>query len=205
MDGSLWISFVIVSAINIATPGPANLNTMRRALQLGAWRVVPLILGNAFGLALGGALCAAGVIPLLLAADHLWPLFQWIGIAYLLWLGGRLLRSSEGLQHATAATPVTGTALFVEAFTLAISNPKALLFYVAMLPQGIAATGSFSAQAAVLVASYCVLSILSLTGYASFAQVLRGKGLTQRGHDRFRRLCGALLIGFALKLLWSLR
>ena len=49
MNWAVWVSFAAVSAVNIVTPGPANLNTVRRAMQLGIAQVAPTILGNALG------------------------------------------------------------------------------------------------------------------------------------------------------------
>ncbi len=62
MVWAVWLSFATISAANIVTPGPANLNTLRRALQLGFLPVLPTIFGNALGLAWEER-CARGVFP----------------------------------------------------------------------------------------------------------------------------------------------
>lgn len=85
MNWALWASFAAISAVNIVTPGPANLNTVRRAMQLGMYHVAPTIYGNALGLALGGAICAAGITSFVMSSDLLWSFFQWVGVAYLAW------------------------------------------------------------------------------------------------------------------------
>ena len=136
MNLTLWLSFATVSAVNIVTPGPANLNTVRRAVQLGGKRVVPTILGNALGLAVGGVVCAAGITSFVTASNALWSLFRWLGVAYLSWLGTKLLIKTEPLALNTSAdVPIGASKLFWEAFLLAATNPKALLFYMALFPQ----------------------------------------------------------------------
>lgn len=202
MSWALWTTFAMVSAVNIVTPGPANLNTLRRALQLGARRVVPTILGNALGLALGGTLCAAGITAFAMASPLWWQAFRWIGIAYLAWLGVKLLVKREKILSAEADGPaVRAHALFAEAFLLAASNPKALLFYIALFPQVLDPAQPLAPQAALLIASYCALSILSLGTYSALAQLLRRSVMTQARYDRFRQVSGVVLIGFALKLM----
>jgi hypothetical protein len=98
MNWALWLSFATISAVNIVTPGPANLNTVRRAIQLGVFQIAPTILGNALGLVVGGAICAAGITSVVMASDLHWYRFQWVGVAYLAWLGVKLLIRKETLS-----------------------------------------------------------------------------------------------------------
>ena len=136
MSWALWVSFAAISAVNIVTPGPANLNTVRRAMQLGMAQIAPTTFGNALGLAVGGVVCAAGITSFVMTSGLLWSLFQWVGVAYLAWLGVKLLIKKETLSlHSQTDSTVPARALFFEAFLLAATNPKALLFYMALFPQ----------------------------------------------------------------------
>lgn len=101
MAWTTWISFVAVSAANIVTPGPANMNTLRRALQLGFAPVMPTILGNALGLAVGGFLCAAGVATLIVGSKTVWIVFHGFGVAYLGWLDLKLVFRQEPILIGT--------------------------------------------------------------------------------------------------------
>lgn len=206
MNWALWVSFAMISAVNIVTPGPANLNTVRRAIQLGMHQVAPTILGNALGLAVGGAICAAGITSFVMSSDLLWSLFQWVGVAYLAWLGIKLLIRKETLSlHSQTDAAVPARALFLEAFLLAATNPKALLFYMALFPQILDPERDLATQASILILTYCGLSILSLTTYSTLAHVLRSRFMTQARYDRFRQISGVILIGFAAKLLMNMR
>lgn len=201
MTWAIWLSFAAISAVNIVTPGPANLNTLRRAVQLGGRRVLPTILGNALGLALGGALCAAGIASFVLGSALLWPLFRGVGVVYLAWLGLRLMSRSETLLLDEAgAAAVSGATLFREAVLLAATNPKALLFYMALFPQVLEEGRGVAGQAGLLILTYCALSILSLGSYAALAGLLRKRIMTQARYDGFRRVSGVVLIGFALAM-----
>jgi threonine/homoserine/homoserine lactone efflux protein len=201
MNLALWISFATVSAVNIVTPGPANLNTLRRAVQLGGKQVLPTIFGNALGLAVGGMICAAGIASFVMGSGVLWALFQGLGVAYLGWLGIRLLLKTEQLSlDQTTHAKISAQTLFSEAFFLAATNPKALLFYMALFPQVLDQQHSLLPQAGVLVLTYCGLSILSLSTYAVLADLLRRHFFTQARYTRFRQISGLVLMGFAIKL-----
>lgn len=208
MSFEAWLAFTLISAANIITLGPAILNTIRRAAQLGFKQCLPTIAANAAGLAVAGFACAFGVAAFVLASEWLWFLFRWAGVLYLAYLGLRLIFVRETLdlgQSASAPPSVSTRTLFLEAFTLAVSNPKAVLFYVAIFPQVIQPDAPAGPQALVLVSTYCAISLASLTTYAALAGVLRARLLTQSRYRGFRILSGMLLLGFAGKLAKEVR
>lgn len=197
----IWCSYATISAANIITPGPANLNTLRRALQLGFVPVLPTIFGNALGLAVGGVLCAGGVATFVVTSDVVWALFHWLGVTYLAGLGLKLMFKGEPIvwgKDTVRSVPLW--LLFREAFLLAVTNPKALLFYLALFPQVLDPNIALWPQSTVLVLTYCALSILSLSTYALAAEKVRTRFLTQERYDRFRMCSGIVLLGFAAKL-----
>jgi len=208
MSFEAWLAFTLISIANIVTPGPAILNTIRRSAQLGFRRCVPTILANAVGLAVAGFACAFGVAAFVLASDWLWFIFRWAGVLYLIYLGLRLIIKKEtldlGAASSTIPTVPTRT-LVLESFTLAVSNPKAVLFYVAIFPQVIQADHPAAPQALVLVTTYCAISLVSLTTYAALAGLLRARLLTQSRYHGFRVLSGLVLLGFAGKLAKEVR
>jgi threonine/homoserine/homoserine lactone efflux protein len=206
MAWAIWFSYAAISAANIVTPGPANLNTFRRALQLGFMPVLPTIFGNALGLAVGGILCAGGVAAFVVASEVLWTIFRWLGVCYLGGLGLKLIIKREPIAQGKGLVQrVSPQLLFREAFLLAVTNPKALLFYLALFPQILDPARVLWSQTTVFVLTYCGLSILSLSTYALLAQRVRERFLTQARYDVFRILSGFLLLGFALALAVQLR
>lgn len=201
MSWTIWLSYATISAANIVTPGPANLNTLRRALQLGFVPVLPTIVGNALGLAVGGILCAGGVAAFVVTSDILWTLFRWLGVVYLGGLGLKLIIRREPLVLSnTLVQRIPSELLFREAFLLAVTNPKALLFYLALFPQVLDPDRAVWSQSIVLISTYCGLSILSLSTYALLAEQVRERFLTQARYDVFRVCSGLVLLGFALML-----
>mgnify|MGYP001428869437 FL=1 len=201
MDFYVWFSFVLIAAANIMTPGPAILNTVRRAAQLGLRRVLPTILGNTLGLSVAGAFCAGGVATFVLASDLLWMLFRWLGVAYLAWLGLKLIITHDEIElDNSTLVNVRTSKLFTEAFLLAVTNPKAILFFVALFPQMMDPNRAILPQAVILITTFCVISIASLSTYSTLASFLRNRFITQASYRKFRIISGAVLIGFAGKL-----
>ncbi|MXN67116.1 LysE family transporter [Stappia sp. GBMRC 2046] len=207
MEFSLWIAFATICAANIVTPGPAILNTINRSISLGFNATRPTVFGNALGLAAGAILCGAGVASFVLASEVLWAIFRWAGIGYLAYLGLKLLFKREKIDLSMAAPDSSASPLrlFVEAFLLAVMNPKAVLFFVAVFPQFMRPDQAFLPQISVFVLTYCALSICSLTTYAFAASALRTRFLTQARYDVFRKLSGLLLLGIAGRLAVSPR
>jgi threonine/homoserine/homoserine lactone efflux protein len=163
--------------------------------------VLPTILGNALGLAVAGLLCAGGVTAFVVTSDILWAMFRWLGVAYLGGLGLKLMIRREPIALGKGLVElVPPRLLFREAFLLAVSNPKALLFYLALFPQVLDPDRTLWPQSAVLVLTYCGLSILSLSTYALLADKVRERHLTQARYDAFRVCSGLVLLGFAAML-----
>ncbi|SFT61584.1 Threonine/homoserine/homoserine lactone efflux protein [Pseudovibrio denitrificans] len=206
MDFWVWFSFVLISAANIVTPGPAILNTVRRAAQLGMGRVFPTILGNTLGLAIAGSFCAGGVASFVLTSEILWSVFRWLGVGYLVWLGLKFVFKREEIDlSGDVRASVSGMTLFWEAFLLAVTNPKAILFFVALFPQVMRSESALLPQAAILVATFCGISVLSLCSYSALASLLRARFITQARYRRFRVVSGFVLFGFAEKIAGEVR
>ncbi|WP_420548566.1 LysE family translocator [Curvivirga sp.] len=201
MVWEVWLSFTLISIANIVTPGPAILNTIRRAMQLGLIKTIPTISGNALGLFTSGVICASGVATIIMTSDTLWILFQYIGIGYLAWLGLKLIFKTEKIVTDTQIEAgIRGKLLFSEAYILAVTNPKAILFFIALFPQVIKPQEALFTQSIILTGTYCVLSITSLLGYSTAASLLRTRFITQRRYQVFRIISGIILLLIAIQL-----
>lgn len=99
MSIEAWLAFTLISVANIVTPGPAILDTIRRAAQLGFKRCIPTGVANAAGLAVAGFACAFGVATFILASEWLWFIFRWAGVLCLVYLGLRLIAKRSILDR----------------------------------------------------------------------------------------------------------
>lgn len=123
-------AYLVAAAFIMAVPGPANMLVMSRgAASLWAGLVALLGLVAANAILLSAAIL--GISSLVLASQPAFLALKWIGAAYLLYLGVQLIRNAG--RGGASAPPARRSAL--DGFLTGITNPKALIFYFAFLPQ----------------------------------------------------------------------
>ena len=139
---------------------------------------------------------AFGLSAVLLGSHELFTIVKYAGAAYLVWLGIRTIRGS-GLAIGTAAQDrpaVDRWRMLARGFVLQAANPKALLFFVALLPQFIDVHQAIAPQMVILAVTSAVVEFVILAGYGYFA----GRAATLARHARFvtatNRASGGLLI-----------
>jgi threonine/homoserine/homoserine lactone efflux protein len=191
--------FMVMEIVLCLTPGPAVLFVVAQGLRYGVvrslWANLGILSGNAFYFALS----ATGLGALLLASNELFTAVKWAGAAYLVWLGVTtfLGRGGAVAEEGTGdvAPSVSGPRLLGRGFVLQAANPKALVFFTALLPQFIDPRGPVAAQVLVLGASSVFAEFFVLAGYGAFAG--RAGRLARRPSfaRATNRVAGALLVG----------
>jgi threonine/homoserine/homoserine lactone efflux protein len=192
-------AFVVAIIVFLAIPGPGNLaiitSTGKGGIRGG--------LAAAFGLIAGDQIlmwaAVAGVAALLSAYPPAFKAVQWLGAAYLAWLGFRLLSAKPGAAPVLNIRP---RQYFRQALMITLLNPKAIVFYMAFFPlfvdparhQGLLTFGVMALTIAVLTFAYCLGATL-LTHF--LAQRLRAN---PRIKASLEKLAGVFLIGFGVKL-----
>lgn len=196
MSAALWLQFAAATVAMLLLPGPTILLVMALAVNHGR-RVVPALLaGVAVGAAGGVVLALAGGLALLAADPPLFHAVQWAAVAYLVWLGLRLMRSRPG-----AADPVAPTrAIFRQTVTVTLLNPKYLAFHLAVLPAFLPAGPGLLPAAALLALSFTAMAVGIVGGYILLAHRMRPLLRKPGAMLWFNRIGGAVLIGLALLL-----
>ena len=192
-------AFVVAIIVFLLIPGPGNLalitSTSKGGIAGGLAATFGVMIGDQFlmWMAVAGVAALMGAYP---AAFHA---VQWLGAAYLAWLGVRMLLARPG------AAPVlhirTGQYLR-QAFMITLLNPKAIVFYMAFFPlfvdptrhQGLATFGFMAVTIATLTFAYGLAMVL-LTHY--LAERMRANPIVGRA---LQKLAGLFLIGFGIKL-----
>ncbi|MEN3539617.1 LysE family translocator [Microbispora sp. ZYX-F-249] len=197
-------SFAVIVAFLTLTPGLDTALILRTSLLAGrrpAWAVV---LGIQAGTLLWGLLTAAGLSALLTASQVAYEVLRWAGVAYLIWMGGRMLWHSRGGRADDAAQPGPADAGWGQAFRRGLLtnllNPKVGAFYVAVLPQFMP-EGVPHAVMGVLLASVHVCEALVwsvvLIGFTGMMRGWLRRPAVKRALDR---LTGLIVIAFGLRL-----
>jgi len=195
MAHGTWLLFLVVSLAAVATPGPAMLAILGHALARGARATIPVVLGNALGAVLLIAASVAGLSALLAAVPHGLEALKWAGCAYLVWLGLAAFRTVAD-QESTLNAAARERGL-VRGVLIALSNPKALLFFGAVLPQFVDAARPALPQFAAMATTFALLELAATSTATLAAQALAPllrRGPVARG---IRRTGGAILIAAA--------
>ena len=185
------------------TPGPAVLCAMSHATRYGLRHSLIGILGIQLGHFVFFGCVASGLAALLDQASTAFNVIRVLGALYLGYLGFRILASSvRRPKPTTTGAPLPPPkSLLLQGFLIQVSNPKALLFMSAFLPQFIHPEKPLGSQLLPLLAVTIAVDVLVLSGYAYFAQrgarTLRSSPITAW----LERILGAGLIFFGIRLL----
>lgn len=172
-------------------PGPAVLFVLSSALKAGTRKSIASILGILSANVVYFALSATGIGAVLLSSK-LFLAVKWIGAAYLIVLGMRLLFGHNDIVSAPHNTLIDHKShhLFFDGFALQMSNPKAILFFSAFVPQFLNPHVSVVPQIVILGATSVMIEFSILLGYG-----IAGSALTPRYARWTNRVAGGLLIG----------
>ena len=200
MDLARWLGFLALSTLAVLTPGPTLLAVVGHAAAAGFRRTVPVVLGNALGIAVVIAVSIVGLGAALLHAPGLLIAVQLAGAAYLAWHGARTWWE----RAAPPAPPGArfGAGPLSRGFLLVWSNPKALIFFGAVLPQFLRPDRSSGLQFVEVAATFLALELTVTTLAAAGADRLVSAG-TGRALARVRGAGGLLLTGTAVFLAFT--
>jgi len=192
-------AFVAAIVLFLAIPGPGNLALITSTSKGGRLGGLAATLGVIAGDQVLMWLAVAGVAALLSAYPAAFHAVQWLGAAYLAWLGFRMLTAKPGAQPILNIQPHH---YFRQALLITLLNPKAIVFYMAFFPlfvdparhQGLLTFGVMAATIAALTFAYG-LAVVLLTYH--LAARLRANPLITRVLEK---VAGVFLVGFGIKL-----
>jgi len=202
MTWQTWLLFVITEAVLSMTPGPAVLFVLSQAIRRGAGKSVWASWGILSANAMYFALSATSLGAIIVGAYKLFFVIKWVGAGYLVYLGLSSIfgkTSVISLPEAGGDTR-TGPRILRDGFFLQAANPKALLFFTAILPQFIDARHNVAWQILILGISSILVEFAILFAYGELA----GRALSAARNPRFgkltNRVAGSLLIGAGVGL-----
>lgn len=195
-------SFVIAFIVLLIIPGPGNLALITSTSKGGIKGGLAATLGVIFGDQVLLWMAVAGVAAVLHSYPAAFQAVQWLGAAYLIWLGCKMLLAKPGVAPVLNIKPHH---YMQQALTITLLNPKAIVFYMAFFPlfvdpvrhQGFITFGFMATTIAILTFIYGLIAVL-LTHF--LAERLRANPAVTRVLEK---LAGLSLIGFGLKLVSS--
>ncbi|TDQ44507.1 LysE family transporter [Tepidicella xavieri] len=192
-------AFVVAVIVFLAIPGPGNLALITSTGQGGARAGVAATLGVIAGDQVLMWLAVAGVAALLVAYPAAFHAVQWLGAAYLAWLGVLMLKARPGDAPVLHIKP---RHYFRQALTITLLNPKAIVFYMAFFPLFVDPQRHLGLLTfAFMACTIAVLTLLyGLTVVWLTRQFARRLDASPRLGQALSRLAGVFLIGFGIKL-----
>jgi homoserine/homoserine lactone efflux protein len=185
-----WLAFFVASWLISLSPGAGAISCMAAGLRYGfrraAWNIAGLVLGILFVL----AIVAAGLGAILAASALAFAVVKWLGVAYLVWLGvqqwrapaeddphtprGAAMRALGRPGGAHVPLGATPRELLLRGFLVNATNPKGIVFMLAVLPQFIDPARPQLAQYVICGATLVFTDVIVMSGYTMFAsRVLR--------------------------------
>ncbi|MBE1534375.1 LysE family translocator [Actinomadura algeriensis] len=206
MFNAHWQAFLAASVLLALTPGANQLLSLRNALQQGTADAVVALAGRFSAFLVLILATVAGLGAILLASEPVFTAVKWCGVAYLLYLGGRMLyrsrtHAAEPAREGTADVRRTRRELTRQEFGVAMTNPKALLLFGAFLPQfADRSAGAVPAQLLALGLAYIAVEFAAALVYAGVGGRLASFDLTARTRRWFDRATGVTMLAIAASL-----
>ncbi|AXT48745.1 MULTISPECIES: LysE family translocator [Chromobacterium] len=203
MSLNTWLLFVTTVFFVSATPGPNMLLAMTHGIHYGVRRTLMTCFGlmTALGLIMFGS--AAGLGAVLATSELLFSLVKYAGAAYLIYLGIKTWRSQpqpvEEIREA-ATGKHTPWGMFRTGFLVAMSNPKAFIFFTALFPQFMNAQQPQGPQLAILAATFYVIEASWQLAYAGGGARLAGWLNSARRLKLVNKVSGGAFVGAGVLL-----
>jgi len=194
-----WLLYLVAATGLSITPGPNTLLALTHGALHGHRKTLCTICGGALGFIALVALSMLGIGALIRTWAPALVVLKLAGGAYLIWLGVNLWRS-PGVTVQRDAGPVSmpGQKMFRQGFLTAASNPKALLFLSAFLPQFIDPQRSLLAQFAIMAATFVTLEFIYEYLLARLAYRIQ-PWLARHGRG-FNKACGGIFAAFGIAM-----
>jgi len=204
MTLTVWLGFLLAAIIIAVTPGPGAVISMSTGLRHGYRAALVAILGLQTAILIHLAVVAVGLGALLAASETAFDVVKFVGAAYLVWLGIQKWRA-PALPVSGAETRIGRQGLYLQGLLVNLTNPKAIVFIGALVPQFIDPALPHLLQYLVIALTLCLTDIAVMSVYALAAAHFAG---WMHDPERIRgqnRLFGGLFVSAGTLLALSSR
>ncbi|WP_404485883.1 LysE family transporter [Pseudomonas sp. HT11] len=194
-----WLAFFVASWIISLSPGAGAIASMSSGLQYGFLRGYWNAIGLQLGLAMQIAVVAGGLGAILAASSNAFYAIKWFGVAYLVYLAVKQWRALPmDMSEDSAIRPIgKPLAMMFRGFLVNASNPKALVFMLAVLPQFVNPQAPLLIQYLILGATMISVDMIVMAGYTGLASKVLRLLRTPKQQRRMNRTFAGLFVGAA--------
>lgn len=193
---SVFFALLGACAVIALTPGAGAVNTMSTSLRQGWTRTIWTVLGQEAALALQLLVTALGLGLLIASHPGVLLVIRILGALYLAYLGIRLLLERPEVDDDGApAVPHSARQMLLRGFAVNMTNPKAILFFLAFVPQFIDPARNLPVQYGIVMATILVVDIVVMWGFfATAAKAMNRLTHSSRGLRRLNLIFGCLFL-----------
>lgn len=207
MSLTVWLSLLAASVTISVTPGAGAINTMSNALAEGWRRSIWGVIGQQLALIVHILIVAAGLGFVVSRSPLLFDIIRYAGAAYLAYLGLRLIfarvKGTSQTAQDVARLPEGHWSMMRRGFWVNLLNPKAIVFFLAFIPQFIRLDQPAPPQYLLLIATVVVVDVVVMWGFfATAARPFQRVTRTTRGQRTLNAVFGALFLAVAALLLF---
>lgn len=202
MTLTTWFGFLLAAILIAVTPGPGAAISMNAGLCHGYRAALSAILGLQTALLIQLLVVALGMGALLAASETAFVVTRFAGAGYLVWLGARKWRE-VAYPADSALTPRGRRGLYLQGVLVNLSNPKAIIFIAALVPQFVDPASPLVIQYVEIATTLCLTDLLVMSGYA-LAAVRLGRWIRDERLLRVQnRFFGGVFVVAGLLLAFS--
>ena len=193
MTLAVWLTFLLAALLIAVTPGPGAVISMSTGIRHGYWSALSVIAGLQAAILIHLSIVGLGLGAVLAASELAFSLVKFVGAAYLAWLGVQKWRS-PAIPVAVGLPAVRRHGLFLQGVLVNLTNPKAVIFIGALVPQFVEPALPPLPQYGLIATTLCLTDVLIMSVYA-LAAVRLGRWLHQPQAIRVQnRLFGGLFV-----------
>ncbi|WP_070972179.1 LysE family translocator [Vibrio sonorensis] len=209
MSLEFLLMFTFTVFIISIIPGPNMILALTHGMFFGVKRTLASAMGNTVVTLVQASISVIGLGAVLVASETLFAAVKWAGAAYLFYLGITFLLSKQTLADANAVAQnreqTSLKRMFMQSALIAAGNPKAIIFFTAVMPQFMDPTQNVYAQSIALTLICGLSAFSSFMLYAVGGQKLVGLFSKARWSKAFNRVIGTTFIGSGVALAISSR
>ncbi|EKO3410048.1 homoserine/homoserine lactone efflux protein [Vibrio fluvialis] len=195
MDTHVWLAYVATAIVFSLAPGSGTVNSISNGLSYGTRKSLASIAGLQIGLAIHIMLVGAGIGALVAQSALAFTIIKWVGAVYLVWLGIQKWRDRSSLVVDAATQTLSAGTLLRKAVLINLTNPKSIVFLVALFPQFLDPARDQMTQLLVLGITTVTIDSFVMLGYTSLASQMGRFIRSDRIMRKINRVFGSMFMG----------
>jgi len=201
MDIDLYFIFLVTTVMLILVPGPAAITVASAGAAHGSRKGLLAVLGVASADVIFFALSATGIASLILASNMMFSVIKWFGVAYLLYLGVVAFFTKAGAIRIIGKYKYEKPGkLFSQGLVVQLANPKALMYFSALLPQFVNPNDPIIFQMLLMGMSCLLADLIVYSGFNQMGDRLAKQKLKAWVVNMLNKTAGIALISTSIKM-----